>query len=450
MHTRTLLLSLFLLGFCAIRASERIALVVGNNAYPAEGKLPALKNCLADARLIASTLKQQLGFKVIAVENATRAEMETALGQFEDVLHPGDIAVAYFAGHGIEFENQNYLLGCNAMLERRSLIGEEAIKAETLIATMMHGGAAHAFVFLDCCREKPEASWATRGIRGAGLAEMNIRGDLIVAYAAAPGSAAHDQPLISNGEAQNIHSPFAQALAKFLPSGQKHTDLLQSVRTEVAKLTQGTQRTWDSGSFLEPFYFSKATATAPVQTAVPVPAAVPPTNPASPPVDDGRVVRSQYLTARFTKVLVLKSGQVEVTFGITSKPPPNEELYASLVQTDPGHTNMSIPEHLSHVVANLRTDEGDEFKLSGVDGLWFKNANIRDSRPTNIRHEGNGTSNVTFRFSPVGSHPSPNASFTFDTTLTIDFVTPGYSVPNGSGPWPIQFTGLRVTSQKRK
>ncbi|WP_395744521.1 caspase domain-containing protein [Prosthecobacter sp.] len=454
MHPRSLMLSLFLLGSCVLGAAERVALVIGNDAYASGGRLPVLKNCVADARLIAATLRQQLGFKVITVENASRAEMEAALGQLEDALHPGDTAVAYFAGHGIEFERENYLLGCNAKLERRSLIGEEAIKAETLTTTLLQSGAAHSFVFLDCCREKPDDSWATRGVRGAGLAEMNIRGDLIVAFAAAPGAAAQDQPLAAGAGGLAGHSPFAQALAKFLPAGQKHTDLLQSVRTEVARLTQGSQRTWDSGSFLEPFYFSQASAPAAVAAtmppaAAPTPAA-PAATPAPPPGDDGRIVRSQYLTARFTKLLLLKSGQVEVTFSLTSKPPPNEELYASLVQTDPGHTNMSIPEHMSHVVASLRTDEGDEFKLTGVEGLWFKNANIRDSRPTNIRHEGSGSSNVTFRFSPAGSRAGAGATFTFDTTLTIDAVTPGYSVPNGSGPWPVQFTGLRATVPQRK
>lgn len=232
----------------AIRAQDRVALVIGNDRYAEGGNFPALQNCAADAVLIRHTLAK-LGFRIFHAENATRSEMDAALADFENAIPRGGTAVFYFAGHGIEFDGKNYLMGTNAKLQARSRLGEEAMDAETFASAMIVAGAKSSFLFLDCCRDAPaDAAWLTRGTKKRGLAELNIDGDIIIAYAAKPGQAALD------GRGGN--SPYATALSRWLPSAQKHSDLFAQVRLEVHQTTGGAQRTWESGSFLEPFYFN--------------------------------------------------------------------------------------------------------------------------------------------------------------------------------------------------
>ncbi len=237
-----------------LRSQDRVALVIGNNAYPADGNFPSLDNCSGDSTLIKDTLAS-LGFRVFHAENATRSEMDAILTEFENAIPRGGTAVFYFAGHGIEFDGKNYLMGSNAKLQARSRLGEEAMDAETFASAMLVAGAKSSFLFLDCCREVPkEVGWLTRGTKKRGLAELNIDGDIIIAYAAKPGQAALD--------GQDGNSPYAKALARWLPSGLKHGDLFDQVRLEVHETTGGAQRTWESGSFLEPFFFKSGTVVA--------------------------------------------------------------------------------------------------------------------------------------------------------------------------------------------
>ncbi len=247
---RSLLMVAFsaLPGWAALHAQDRVALVIGNNDYDEGGNFPDLDNCVHDAALIKDTL-EAVHFKVFFLENATRSQMDETLESFESSITKGSTAVFYFAGHGIEFNGKNYLMGTNAKLQARSRLGEEAMDAETFAGAMMLAGAKSSFLFLDCCREVPnDAGWLTRGIKKRGLAELHVDGDIIIAYAAKPGQSALD--------GQDGNSPYAKALAKWLPSGLKHGDMFEKVRLEVHEATGGAQRTWETGSFLTPFFFS--------------------------------------------------------------------------------------------------------------------------------------------------------------------------------------------------
>ncbi len=232
-------------------AADRVALVIGNNEYPEDSNFHALNNCVNDARLLAKTLKE-VGFEVTILTDASFSEMDEALLKFEGDIPEGGTALVYFAGHGIEYQGQNYLMGSNAKLKARSRLGEEALKADTFAAALVQAGAKSSFLLLDCCREMPtSAEWAGRGQKKFGLADISISGDVVIGMAAAPGR----QALEPNEAGGN--SPYALALAKWIPSGLKHTDLFDEVRREVDGMTKGQQRTWENGSFLNPFYFAE-------------------------------------------------------------------------------------------------------------------------------------------------------------------------------------------------
>jgi sulfatase modifying factor 1 len=255
-----------------VSAEERVALVIGNDKYDPMGLFPVLSNCVSDSTLVGNTL-ESMGFKVIRATDASRSEMDEKLSEFEAALKPGDTALFYFAGHGIEFESKNYLMGCNARLAGRSRLGEESMDAETFASAMLNAGARASFVFLDCCREEPPADWLTRGAKKRGLADVKVDGDIVIAYAAKPGQAAFDS---APGESEQ-HSPYAMAVARWLPEGLRYQDLFERVRGEVYRVTRGAQRTWENGSFLDPYEFPKGQTLASASSAqmnVPLPAAV--------------------------------------------------------------------------------------------------------------------------------------------------------------------------------
>jgi len=232
------------------RSADRIALVIGNDEYPDGSSFPVLKNCVNDAKLVSKTLIG-VGFEVIEIYNADLSTMDDALTRFEGKITKGGTALIYFAGHGIEFEKKNYLMASNAMLQARSRLTREAMEAEVFATAMLLAGAKSSFLLLDCCREKPPAAeWAGRGRKESGLAEISVDGDLVISMAAAPGKQA-----LEPAEAGR-NSPYATALAKWIPSGLKHRDVFAEVRKEVFTTTEGQQRPWDAGSFLDDFYFA--------------------------------------------------------------------------------------------------------------------------------------------------------------------------------------------------
>ncbi|MBL9133536.1 MAG: caspase family protein, partial [Verrucomicrobiaceae bacterium] len=139
---KRLLLTLCTLCFAlSVLAAERRALVIGNSTYPADGLLVTpLPNCIPDARLIAGRL-EAVGFQVTTLEDASKSAMDEALLAWEEKLPKGCDAVVYFAGHGIEHNGKNYLLGTNAKVKAQSRIGEEALEAETVAQAMLLAGA---------------------------------------------------------------------------------------------------------------------------------------------------------------------------------------------------------------------------------------------------------------------------------------------------------------------
>ena len=96
---------------------------------------------MPETRPSFKTTLTTLGFRVFHAENATRSEMDTILTDFENAIPRGGTAVFYFAGHGIEFDGKNYLMGSNAKLQARSRLGEEAMDAETFASAMLVAGA---------------------------------------------------------------------------------------------------------------------------------------------------------------------------------------------------------------------------------------------------------------------------------------------------------------------
>ena len=207
-------------------SGRRLALVVGNDAYTDQS---VLRNAVNDARAVSTALRD-VGFAVETVENVTRARFVESLGDFARGLRPDDVALFYFAGHGLQVDGVNYLIPTDYAGQTAADLRLSALRAADVQDLL--GPARVAMLVLDACRNNPYRSM--RG--GNGLAPMEPRGTLI-AYAAGAGEFASDA---SAGAANGLFtSKFLEALR--VP-GMEASDLFRRIRREVYAASNEQQR----------------------------------------------------------------------------------------------------------------------------------------------------------------------------------------------------------------
>jgi hypothetical protein len=239
---RFLLAAMLLLVCRPALAEKRVALVLGNSAYQNVAPLP---NPVNDSAVIAATLKDA-GFDVVDSRHDLPAlEMRRALRDFADSARDADIAVIYYAGHGMEVDGTNYLIPVDAKLERDTDVFDEALSLDRILVAAEPAKQLR-LVILDACRDNPFArtmkkSLASRAI-GRGLAKIEPTSpNTLIAYAAKAGSTALD------GDAKN--SPFTIALAKHLVTpGLDVRRAFGFVRDDVLKVTSNRQEPFVYGS----------------------------------------------------------------------------------------------------------------------------------------------------------------------------------------------------------
>src|ERR1700709_520778 len=223
-------------------AGKAVALVLGNSAYQNVAPLPNPAN---DSAKMAATLKDA-GFDVVdSRRDLPAAETRRALRDFADRARDADIAVVYYAGHGIEVDGSNYLIPVDAKLQRDIDIYDEAFSLDRILIAIEPAKQLR-LVILDACRDNPFArnmkrTIASRAI-GRGLAKVEPSSpNTMIAFAAKAGSTASD------GDSKN--SPFAKALVDHL--AKPGLDLRKAfgfVRDDVLKATGNAQEPFIYGS----------------------------------------------------------------------------------------------------------------------------------------------------------------------------------------------------------
>ncbi len=190
-------------------AERRVALVIGNSTY---AHAPALRNPSNDARAIAALLKQS-GFDDVALKHDLGFDgMRLALRDFGLSTRGADVAVVYFAGHGLELGGENFLVPVDASLKSASSVAFEAATLSAVLDAIRPAGRLR-LVILDACRINPMAArlemagGLTRSVP-RGLGRIEPTGDVLVAYAAKAGTVA--------GDGKDVHSPYAEALLSTL------------------------------------------------------------------------------------------------------------------------------------------------------------------------------------------------------------------------------------------
>src|SRR3954453_18221681 len=261
MRYPTLILSAICMVLAAGTASaeKRVAFVVGNGAYKNVAPLP---NPSVDAKAIAATLRN-VGFEVVEGSNLTRDKMTEKLLDFGKKAEGADVALFFYAGHGIAVNGSNYLLPVDADLKSEMDVKLGAAINVDLTLEQTMGDAKVKLVFLDACRDNPFAAKirsakATRSANvGSGLAEMKSGEGTLLAFATGPGQTALD------GEA-GTNSPFTRALlANIAQPGVEIQQAMTKVRAQVNDETAKGQLPWGHTNLIGAVYLnpSKAVST---------------------------------------------------------------------------------------------------------------------------------------------------------------------------------------------
>lgn len=217
--------------------ARRVALIIGNSTYAHTSQLA---NPVNDAKLVAKSASEA-GFDDVTVAlDLSTDEFQRALRDFRKKASGADIAMVYYAGHGIEGQGKNWLIPVNAELKSSLDLPYEALNLDRVMESL--SGAQIRMVVLDACRNNPFArSWKS-GTRSLTRGLIGIEADdVLVIYAAAPGQTAMD--------GDGVNSPFALSFAKRLPQPGLPVQLLGGmVRDDVLTATGGMQRPFVSAS----------------------------------------------------------------------------------------------------------------------------------------------------------------------------------------------------------
>jgi Caspase domain/Putative peptidoglycan binding domain len=258
MRFPTLILSVVCMVFTATTASaeKRVAFVVGNGTYKNVAPLP---NPAIDAKAMASALRN-VGFEVVEGSNLTRDKMTERLLDFGKKAQGADVALFFYAGHGIAISGTNYLLPIDADIKSEMDVKLGAAINIDLTLDQTMGDAKVKLVFLDACRDNPfaakiKSNSATRSVNvQTGLAEMKSGEGTLIAFATGPGQTALD------GQ-EGTNSPFTRALlANLTQPGVEIQQAMTKVRAQVNEETNKGQLPWGHTNLIGSVYLNGAPA----------------------------------------------------------------------------------------------------------------------------------------------------------------------------------------------
>ena len=236
----------FLLGSNVVHAAvptlpgKRIALVIGNAAYP-----QPLLNPVNDARAMAERLRR-LGFEVLLRTDITAAQLQKASAEFSTQARGADIALVFYAGHGAQAGEANYVLplGANMNALSAATIAAQGVSVSSLAGDLQRTGARGAVLILDACRQEYTRGGAMLPVPGGGnvvshgFADTQAPRGVVIAYSAGPGALARD---FWSPDSRN--SPYTSALLDALDApGLPMGDVFSQVAARVAAMTHDVQK----------------------------------------------------------------------------------------------------------------------------------------------------------------------------------------------------------------
>ncbi len=234
--------AVFIGGLCAVQAAEhkeRLALLIGNSAYL--NKEVFLPNPVNDASDLAAVLAERLNFNVTVKQNLSREQMQTEIELFGHQLRvAGGMGLFYYAGHGMQFRGENFLIPIGAeqaLFSPNYDVEHKTIKASDISATLKTAANQVNIIILDACRDNPfQFRGRERRPTPPGLSQMVAPGGSLMAYAARANEVASD------GKGKR-NSPYAASLIEQINQSQNLSvmQLFTQVRAAVVKKTGGFQ-----------------------------------------------------------------------------------------------------------------------------------------------------------------------------------------------------------------
>ena len=237
-------------------AERRVALVIGNSAYQSVSRLENPQN---DAKAMAETLRG-LGFSLIgdaALTDLDKPGFDNAIQRFGRDIQGADVALFYYAGHGVQIRGENFLVPVTANPTREADVDFQMVNAQLVLRQMEGAGTKLNFVILDACRNNP---FGGRGLRAAdgGLAQLRAPEGTLISYATQPGSVAQD--------GADGNSPYTKALVQTIKQpGLSVFEAFNLVGLSVMQATGNAQQPWVSTSPIKgSFSFAAATTAIPL------------------------------------------------------------------------------------------------------------------------------------------------------------------------------------------
>jgi uncharacterized protein YecT (DUF1311 family) len=216
-------------------AERKVALVIGNSEYT---HAPVLPNPQRDAAEVAKKLTS-LGYEVQLEENLTGQAFRVALGVFSESAQQADLALVFYAGHGIELGGRNFLIPVDSAMKSEASAQFETVSLDQVLSTV-RSARTLGIVMLDACRDNPFANSMTRsnGTRSVarGLAPVSVEGEggLVVSFAAEAGNTAAD--------GDNGHSPYTEAFLEVLDQPDLEVGrMFRTLRAKVREKSHGKQ-----------------------------------------------------------------------------------------------------------------------------------------------------------------------------------------------------------------
>jgi hypothetical protein len=224
-------------------SERRLALVIGNSDY---SNGTSLKNPVNDANLMEATLKD-LGFKVIKQINTSKDTILSTIRKFSRELSNYNVALFYYAGHGVQVDGVNYLIPTDAKLANKDDCKWEAVAVSTVTDEFKRNSTNTNIVILDACRNNPYRSWARGG--EAGFKALEPINGTIISFSTSEGATAAD----GNG----ANGLFTEELVKQMVIPQQIESVFKKTRVEVMSKSKGQQMPTEWSYLTGDFYFKK-------------------------------------------------------------------------------------------------------------------------------------------------------------------------------------------------
>ncbi|HDS1738284.1 caspase family protein [Pseudomonas putida] len=226
---------------------KRVALVVGNAAYPEN----RLTNPCNDAEDVACALRQ-FEFHVIECRNASYETMVRALLEFRAEMHLAEVGLFFFAGHGLQIDGKNFLLATDTKMGDPTDAQFSAMELDQVMLTMERANTTTNLIILDACRNNPWAGHWHRSVGSDGLAYVDVPRGTLIAFSTSPGQTAADGVGQRNGK-------YTSALLKHIGTPDCTIEaMFKRVRNTLRVETNGKQISWEHTSLASDFFFNRS------------------------------------------------------------------------------------------------------------------------------------------------------------------------------------------------